>query len=131
PISVVAVLVPRRAGVSPAPDEGRAGRPLSFVLVASFLMGLAAIADEVFWSRILVLHLGSSVYAYSLMLFSFLIGIGIGSAVIERYVARIDIAKILGAIELTLAAVLALQVHLFAHFADVLVTAVTPWIAIG
>jgi spermidine synthase len=90
------------------------------VLVASLLMGLAAIADEVFWSRILVLHFGSSVYAYSLMLFSFLIGIGIGSAAIERVVARIDVARTLGAIELALAAVLALQVHLFAHFADLL-----------
>ncbi len=103
----------------------------TLVLIASLLMGLAAIADEVFWSRILVLHLGSSVYAYSLMLFSFLIGIGIGSAVIERYVARIDVAKVLGAIELTLAAVLALQIHLFSHFADLLVAAVRPWIAIG
>jgi spermidine synthase len=93
-------------------------------------MGLASIADEVFWSRILVLHLGSSVYAYSLMLFSFLIGIGLGSAVIERSIARIDIPKVLGAIELTLAAVLALQVHVFTHFADLLETAVRPWIAI-
>ncbi len=91
-----------------------------FVLAASLLMGLAAIADEVFWSRILVLHFGSSVYAYSLMLFSFLIGIGLGSAIIERFVARIDIAKTLGAIELALAAVLALQVLLFTRFADLL-----------
>src|SRR3954451_9329384 len=94
-------------------------------------MGLASIADEVFWSRILVLHLGSSVYAYSLMLFSFLIGIGIGSAVIERYVAHIDVAKVLGAIELALAAALALQIHLFTHFADLLFASVKPWIAIG
>lgn len=86
----------------------------------SLLMGLAAIADEVFWSRILVLHFGSSVYAYSLMLFSFLIGIGVGSAAIERVVARIDVARALGTIELALAAVLAMQVHLFAHFADLL-----------
>ncbi|HEV2722304.1 MAG TPA: fused MFS/spermidine synthase [Thermoanaerobaculia bacterium] len=91
-----------------------------FVLAVSLLMGLGAIADEVFWSRILVLHFGSSVYAYSLMLFSFLIGIGLGSAVIERFVARIDVARTLGTIELALAAVLALQVHVFAHFADLL-----------
>jgi len=119
-LAVVAVLVPRRAGVSPAPGEGRAGRPLSFVLVASFLMGLAAIADEVFWSRILVLHIGSSVYAYSLMLFSFLIGIAIGSALIERFIRRIDVASILGCIELALAVALVLQVHGFTRFADLL-----------
>jgi len=117
------------AGVGQAllPVPGRTGGQarvpvlhIRFVLLMSLLMGLAAIADEVFWSRILVLHFGSSVYAYSLMLFSFLIGIGVGSAAIERVVARIDVARALGTIELALAAVLAMQVHLFAHFADLL-----------
>jgi len=101
------------------------------VLLASLLMGLASIADEVFWSRILVLHLGSSVYAYSLMLFSFLIGVGIGSAVIERFVSRLDIARALGIVEISLAIVLALQVHLFGKFADLLGLVVRPFIAIG
>ena len=101
------------------------------VLLASLLMGLSAIADEVFWSRILVLHLGSSVYAYSLMLFSFLIGIGIGSAVIERFMSRLDAARALGFVEIALAAVLALQVHLFGKFSDLLGLVVRPFIAIG
>lgn len=101
------------------------------VLLASLLMGLASIADEVFWSRILVLHLGSSVYAYSLMLFSFLVGVGIGSAVIERFVSRLDVAKALGIVEIALAVVLALQVHLFGKFADLLGLVVRPFIAIG
>ena len=135
-LAVVAVILtrqPRNLATpqprNPTPAASRINPNL--VLIASLLMGLAAIADEVFWSRILVLHLGSSVYAYSLMLFSFLIGIGAGSAVIERYVARIDVARVLGAIELTLAAVLALQVHGFTHFADLLFASVKPWIAIG
>ncbi|HEY2830166.1 MAG TPA: fused MFS/spermidine synthase, partial [Thermoanaerobaculia bacterium] len=133
-LAIIAALLARQSASAPPrlPETilGTSTLKPSLILIASALMGLAAIADEVFWSRILVLHLGSSVYAYSLMLFSFLIGIGIGSAVIERYVARIEIAKVLGAIELTLAAVLALQVHLFAHFADLLEAAVRPWIAI-
>jgi spermidine synthase len=94
-------------------------------------MGLAAIADEVFWSRILVLHLGSSVYAYSLMLFAFLVGIGIGSALIERVVERIDVMKTLGIVEIALAVSLALQVHLFAHFSDLLGALITPFSAAG
>lgn len=101
------------------------------LLLASALMGLAAIADEVFWSRILVLHLGSSVYAYSLMLFAFLIGIGIGSAAIERFIDRIDVAKTLGIIEVALAIALALQVHAFAHFSDFLGLMVRPFSAAG
>jgi spermidine synthase len=138
-LAIVAVVLTRQPN-NPATSQPRnpATPPTrispKLLLLASALMGLAAIADEVFWSRILVLHLGSSVYAYSLMLFSFLIGIGIGSGIVERYVARLesaDVAKVLGAIELALAAVLALQIHLFAHFADLLVASVNPWIAIG
>ena len=134
-LALIAVFLTRQSGnpATPQPETitptGRINPRL--ILIASLLMGLAAIADEVFWSRILVLHLGSSVYAYSLMLFSFLIGIGLGSAVVERYVARIDVAKVLGAIELTLAAMLALQIHVFTHFADLLFAFVKPWIAIG
>jgi spermidine synthase len=100
--------------------EGAHASGARLLLLASALMGFAAIADEVFWSRILVLHLGSSVYAYSLMLFSFLIGIGIGSAVIERLVERVDVAKTLGLIEIALAVALALQVHLFTKFSGIL-----------
>jgi spermidine synthase len=116
---------------TPAPGIATSTLAPIAVLLASLLMGLASIADEVFWSRILVLHLGSSVYAYSLMLFSFLIGIGIGSAVIERFMLRLDIAKALGIVEIALAVVLALQVHLFGKFADLLGLVVRPFIAIG
>ncbi|HEV8434907.1 MAG TPA: fused MFS/spermidine synthase, partial [Thermoanaerobaculia bacterium] len=135
-LAIIAVILTRQPRNLATPQPRNPTTPTTpisptLILIASALMGLAAIADEVFWSRILVLHLGSSVYAYSLMLFSFLIGIGAGSAVIERYVARIDVAKVLGAIELTLAAVLALQVHVFTHFAHLLFASVKPWIAIG
>jgi spermidine synthase len=122
--------VPSTPNVGTPPPPLR-GLPASAVLMASFFMGLAAIADEVFWSRILVLHLGSSVYAYSLMLFSFLIGIGIGSAVIERNVGRIDVVKVLGYLELALSVALALQIHLLGHFTDLLLLVVKPFIAAG
>ncbi len=114
-----------------APLQQPGGIRARSVLLASLLMGFAAIADEVFWSRILLLHLGSSVYAYSLMLFSFLVGIGIGSALIERRVDRMNIVRVLAIIELALGAALALQVHFFVHFADLLVAVFRPMIAIG
>jgi spermidine synthase len=95
-----------------------------FILAASLLMGFAAIADEVFWSRVLVLHIGSSVYAYSLMLFSFLIGIGLGSVIVVRFVQRIDVAAALGSIELALGAALALQVHAFTRLPEIFVALV-------
>jgi len=129
-LALSSAAIPSPALRAPSPAAAGEGR-YNFLLVASALMGLAAIADEVFWSRILVLHLGSSVYAYSLMLFAFLIGIGIGSAVVERFIDRIDVAKTLGIIEVALAIALALQVHAFAHFSDFLGVLVRPFSAAG
>lgn len=90
------------------------------VVLASALMGLTSIADEVFWSRILVLHLGSSVYAYSLMLFSFLVGLALGSALVYRWIARADLTRLLGLLQLALGAALTIQVHYLMRFSDVL-----------
>lgn len=130
---VLAISVALVPGTRPAPEArtGVSAPRFHALLIASALMGLASIADEVFWSRILVLHLGSSVYAYSLMLFAFLVGIGIGSAIVERFVERIDIAKALGIVEVTLAIALALQVHLFAHFTGLLWMLIKPFYAAG
>lgn len=126
-ISVLIAMAQRKGGsVSSAPaavsdaDERVApqSRVAKFILFASLLMGLTSIADEVFWSRILVLHLGSSVYAYSLMLFAFLLGLAAGSAVVDRLLRRYEAARLLGIVEIALGVVLALQIHYFVYFAD-------------
>ncbi|MCI0411530.1 fused MFS/spermidine synthase [bacterium] len=51
------------------------------------ISGLLAIGYEVLWTRLLVLHLGSSVYAYAIMLAVFLIGISSGSFVSGKWLA--------------------------------------------
>ncbi|HVT02475.1 MAG TPA: fused MFS/spermidine synthase [Thermoanaerobaculia bacterium] len=102
-----------------APDVSGGSRGARLVLVGSLLMGLTSIADEVFWSRILVLHIGSSVYAFSLMLFSFLIGLAIGSAVIYQFIDKVSATRALALCEVTLGASLALQVHYLVRFPDV------------
>jgi spermidine synthase len=94
------------------------GAPL--LLVATFLMGFSSIADEVFWSRVLVLHLGSSVYAYSLMLFAFLIGLAAGSALVARVIERTDLVRLLCLLEVGLGVVLAAQIHVFVAMPDIL-----------
>ncbi|HVT44349.1 MAG TPA: fused MFS/spermidine synthase [Thermoanaerobaculia bacterium] len=131
-LAVVSAVVAFSSGKRAAPVAGseerepdelppialRGGAPV--VLAASFLMGLTSIADEVFWSRILVLHLGSSVYAYSLMLFCFLLGLASGSALIARFIERVALPRLLGMLEIALAVVLVMQIHLFGRFADIL-----------
>jgi tetratricopeptide (TPR) repeat protein/predicted membrane-bound spermidine synthase len=59
------------------------------LLVLFFFSGFAALMFEVIWSRYIALLYGSSIYSFSILLASFLTGMGIGSIVISRYVDRI------------------------------------------
>jgi spermidine synthase len=54
---------------------------LGRVAIASGLAGFAALIYEVAWTRVLVLMLGASVYAFSVMLLAFLTGIALGGAI--------------------------------------------------
>lgn len=53
------------------------------------LSGFIALSYEVIWSRVLALIIGSSVYAFSIMLTTFLIGLAVGASVASRLVDRI------------------------------------------
>ncbi|MEK7449675.1 MAG: fused MFS/spermidine synthase, partial [Planctomycetota bacterium] len=55
------------------------------VLITVASGGLASMAYEITWSRVLVLFLGSSIYAFSTMLVSFILGIALGSLIFFRY----------------------------------------------
>ncbi len=58
-----------------------APKGVKMVYVSIALSGLTALAAEVIWTRILSLLFGATVYAFSLILAVFLIGLGIGSSV--------------------------------------------------
>jgi spermidine synthase len=91
---------------------------------AAFLTGAAAMADEMAWTRILVLRLGSSVYAFTLMLALFLTGLVAGSlagaAVRPRNMRRsIAVAQIL------LAATVVIQIFAFPAYTAILIAIAT------
>ncbi|WKZ31917.1 MAG: fused MFS/spermidine synthase [Thermodesulfobacteriota bacterium] len=86
----------RKAGPAPvaeAPCAQEAGaakmRLNAFIISAFFLSGFASLAYEVLWTRILSLVLGSSVYAFTIMLSTFLAGIGLGSIAFAPLVDRL------------------------------------------
>ena len=60
----------------------------NFLFLAFAVVGASAIAYEVAWTRLLATMLGSSTYAFTLMLATFLAGIVIGSFLFERWFAR-------------------------------------------
>lgn len=71
-----------------AVGEGARRRLNAVVITAFYLSGFASLAYEVLWTRVLSLVLGSSVYAFTIMLATFLAGIGIGSVAFAPFVDR-------------------------------------------
>lgn len=59
------------------------------VLVSLFLSGFAALTLEVVWSRYFHLLFGTSIYAFSLVLAAFLLGLSIGSEVVKKFLDRL------------------------------------------
>jgi spermidine synthase len=64
---------------APAPDTLRR---LALLLLA--LTAFASLLDEIAWTRVLVMVVGGSTYAFTLVLLMFLLGIGLGSAFVAR-----------------------------------------------
>lgn len=89
PRPAAATSVTAAASSTPAPPA--AGRFLGrrALLAVFFAMGATSLAYEVVWTRILVFYLGSSVYAYSLMLLAILLGIGLGSLAAAPWADRL------------------------------------------
>jgi spermidine synthase len=84
-------------------------RPIPWLLLICFAMvGATAMAYEVGWTRLLATQLGSSTYAFTLMLATFLTGIVLGSALFEWWVRRHQVQRSTFALTQTLMALASL-----------------------
>jgi len=109
-IGLSALLLARRlpapaADTLPPSAGGTLSHPRStrvrIALVVFGLSGFGALVLEVAWTRVLGLVLGSSVYAFALMLLAFLIGLAVGGAFFSALLRRrtgIDPAILLAAL---------------------------------
>ncbi|MBN1818523.1 MAG: fused MFS/spermidine synthase [Sedimentisphaerales bacterium] len=78
------VATPAAAGrIVYGPREGM------FLLIGYGVSGFAALVYEIAWTRALALLIGSSVYAFSMILTAFVLGIALGSMVYARFVDQI------------------------------------------
>jgi spermidine synthase len=60
------------------------GGEFASILLAMFLSGVAALINEVAWTRVLSLLVGPTTYAFTLMLCSMITGLGLGAAIASR-----------------------------------------------
>ena len=111
-------IVPRQERVAPAAPLQSARWWLAFPL----LFGFVALGAELIWTRLLLLHLGSRVYAFALILAVYLAGLALGSAATRLW--RAEPQHALALCQGALAVAFALQVPAFAAFGDVL-----AWVA--
>ena len=70
--------------VLPSPRDSLRTLALGLLAITAF----ASLLDEIAWTRVLVMIVGGSTYAFTLVLLVFLIGIGLGSMVVARARAR-------------------------------------------
>lgn len=100
-----------------------------YLIYIVFFMGFTSFGYEILWNRILILHTGSNVYAYGLVLCNILLGIGIGSIFYTILSKNIkNPTKTLGIIELLLGIFGFLQIYLFLNLTDILTFfAKMPW----
>ncbi|MHC4414094.1 MAG: fused MFS/spermidine synthase [Planctomycetota bacterium] len=100
---------PKRSDRKPTSESAADRRPvygrraLVALLVGYGLSGFAALVYEIAWTRVLSLLIVSSVYAFSLMLTAFILGLAVGSMAYARYVDRVrDPMRALAAIQVAI-----------------------------
>ncbi|MZG54437.1 MAG: spermidine synthase [Nitrospinae bacterium] len=72
-----------------------------FILLSFLLSGLTALVYQVVWTRILSLLLGSSVYAFSMILSVFILGLALGTVTASRFLDRLsDLVKGYGLVQM-------------------------------
>jgi spermidine synthase len=102
-----AALFPRKNDAAPS------SLPSRFLCVCFGIVGATAMAYEVGWTRLLSTQLGSSTYAFTLMLATFLTGIVLGSAIFERWNRRHEVSRMTFALTQTFTALAALAFLIF------------------
>ena len=111
-IGIISLLLDRRQGpvaVSTASmaDPAVPRDPLRLVVVIGLgAAGAASMVYEVAWTRTLTQLMGSSVYAFTLMLVAFIAGLGLGAVALSSFIdRRCRPVLFLGGLQLVVAAV--------------------------
>lgn len=127
--------VPGAAGQEAAGPEPYSDDIARLTLWAFAIAGFCGLALEVFWTRALVFFLDNSTHAFTTILAAFLLGIGLGSLVVARFIDRARrLVGWLGVVQalIGISAILAIPIlnnltPVFEAMADVSIDAMLPW----
>ncbi|HZE98461.1 MAG TPA: hypothetical protein VE981_15620 [Planctomycetota bacterium] len=114
-LAVAGALLLRNRSTTPAATDAPPA-PLSpagrRILIVYGLSAFAAMASEIGWMRALVLSIGSSTYAHTVVLGVYILGLGVGSAAAARFLA----ARAFGALQLLIALICLGALYLLGYF---------------
>ncbi len=98
----------------PEPD-----RVLAWLLLAIFFYsGMASLASEIIWTRVLVFPMGSTLYSFALILATFLFGIALGSLISQKMLKDSRLIMKFLLIELAIAIICIGILPLFDHLSE-------------
>ncbi|HZJ44069.1 MAG TPA: fused MFS/spermidine synthase [Pyrinomonadaceae bacterium] len=80
-------------------------------LLAAFVSGFVTISSQVSWTRILTMVIGSSTYAFSLVVALFLIGLAAGASLVSRFLKDSVLRNSLMKVELLTTATLVISLY--------------------
>lgn len=142
-VALLAVALQRATGLEPVPAAGeppeeapsgktgtpggdttRLKRTVLFVYAAS---GFAALAYEVAWTKVLSGALGTTTYAFSAMLTTFLLGLAIGAFIMARLADRHDPGLLLAWSQLAIAVLGLAALPLFGNMPVLFVKVFKTW----
>jgi spermidine synthase/tetratricopeptide (TPR) repeat protein len=111
---------PRPAEAPATPARGPTGggeegspAPLGSVSLVYFMNGFAGLALEVLWTRAILLLTTNTIYAFTVILTTFLLGLALGSSVMSTFVTRVRRPAVwLGWLQCLMALVVALTPYL-------------------
>jgi spermidine synthase len=102
-----------------APTFGTSEMPSGLILLLIAVAGFCSLAYEVLWTRVLIVFMPSTTFAFTTMLTTFLLGIAVGSALAARVVDRLrSPAFALGVVEAGIAVGALATLSTFGRFSD-------------
>jgi spermidine synthase len=110
------------AEARPAVQGMTADGPTMFWLGCAFVSGFVTISSQVAWTRVLVMVIGSSTYAFSIVVALFLLGLALGAFLVSRQKGSLPLQQRVFKVEVVTAASL---------FISLLVVNAMPGIVLG
>ena len=95
--------LPALKGGAPASTSSSGPLPARGILALYALSAFAAMAGEIGWMRALVLSVGSSTYANTIVLAVYIAGLGLGGALAARFLGRVATGRAFGVLQLAIA----------------------------